>query len=313
MRIIVPGASGFIGKNFLLKAPKNWEIIAIYNNSDIRDFVDTNELDNVIIVKCDLTKEKDVEKLFGNVTNNFDICLYLASNTSIPFSVNEPLSDLHINTIGLLNFFKHFRGCKVIYINSGAVYQGLTGLVSPEKYVSPNIPYGISKLASENYVKFYQSSLKYFEDYVIIRFFGAYGPYEPANKIYSKLIKNFCLDDKDTFSIYGNGRNYIDAMFIDDAIDAILKVIKSDKSNVTTDLCYGKPLTINELVKHVAYIFGKENITLLHEGKSEEYITFYASSERTEQLFNFKPTIILEVGIKKLEGFLRGDSRGIEK
>ena len=310
MRVIIPGASGFIGKNFILKAPRNWEIIAIYNKSSLRNFVEAHRLDNVITVKCDLTNEKEVEKLSKQVGDNFDACLYLAANTLIPVSVKEPLSDLFSNTAGLINFFEHFHGGKVIYNNSGTVYQGLTGMVSPESYVSPKIPYGISKLASENYIKFYQSRRKSFEEYVIIRFFGAYGSYEPSHKIYTKLVKNFCFENKNTFTMYGNGKNYIDAMYIDDAIDALLKIIKSDKGNVTADLCYGEPLTINELVKNVAYVFGNENITIQHEGESEEYITFYASPQRMEQLFDFKPRIKLKDGMKMLAKHLEREKDG---
>jgi UDP-glucose 4-epimerase len=304
MKIIVPGASGFIGKNFILKAPKDWGIIAIYNNRNLQDFVDEHNLSNVIAVKCDLANEKEVERLSKQVGKGFDICLYLAANTVIPLSVKDPVFDLHANTISLLNFLKFFRGKRIIFLSSGAVYDGLSGLVNPNIPVSPKIPYAISKLASENYIKFYVAKKKNFKNYIILRFFGAYGSYEPPRKIYTKLIRAFYFENKNEFTVYGDGRNRIDAMYIDDTIDGILKVIRSDSQNLTVDFCSGNPLSISELVFATADIFDKVNPTIRYEGTSEEYIKFYVSNKMMEKLFAFKPVTTLEEGLKKFANWL---------
>ena len=308
MRIIVLGASGFIGKNFILKAPKDWGIVAIHNKTNLQDFVEEHRLDNVITVKCDLTNEKEVEKLSKQIGNNFDACLYLAANTSIPLSVKDPIFDFHANTITLLNILNFFRGEKIIFLSSGAVYDGLSGLVNPNMPVSPNIPYAISKLASENYIKFYVAKKGTFKNYIILRFFGAYGPYEPARKIYTKLVNAFYFDNKNEFTVYGDGTNLIDAMYIDDTIDGILKVIKSDNQNITVDFCSGTPLTIDEMVYASADIFSKKDVTVRHEGITPEYITFYASPLKMHQLFGFKPTISLNEGLWKLAKYLGGEN-----
>lgn len=308
MKIIVPGASGFIGKNFILKAPKDWEIIAIYNNSNLQDFVEEHRLDNVITVKCDLTNENEVEKLSKKVGNEFDVCMYLAANTSVPLSVKDPIFDLHANIITLLNFLRFFEGEKLIFLSSGAVYDGLSGLVNPNMPVFPKIPYAISKLASENYIKFYVMKKKRFKNYIILRFFGAYGPYEPARKIYTKLVRAFYFENKNKYTIYGDGKNLIDAMYVDDMIDGVLKVIRSDNQNLTVDFCSENPLTIDELVYAVAEAFDKKNPIIRHDGITDEYIEFYASNKLMEKIFGFKPTRSLNKGLQKLAKHLEGGS-----
>ena len=308
MKIIVPGASGFIGKNFILKAPKDWEIIAIYNNSNLQDFVEEHRLDNVITVKCDLTNEEEVEKLSKKVGNEFDVCIYLAANTSISLSVKDPIFDLHANTITVLNILRFFEGEKIIFLSSGAVYDGLSGLVNPNMPVFPKIPYAISKLASENYIKFYTIKKKIFKNYIILRFFGAYGPYEPNRKIYTKFVRAFYFENKNEFTIYGNGKNLIDAMYVDDMINGLLKVIWSDNQNLTVDFCSENPLTIDKLVYAIAETFGKENPIIRHEGITEEYIKFYASNKLMEKVFGFKPATSLNKGLQKLAKHLEGDS-----
>ena len=55
----------------------------------------------------------------------------------------------------------------------------------------------------------------------MVRFFGAYGPYEASHKIYTRLVRAFALESRNTYTIYGDGANLIDAMYVDDAIDAV--------------------------------------------------------------------------------------------
>lgn len=305
MKIIVPGASGHIGKNFLLRAPKNWSIIAIYNRNSLENFVKENGLENVKPVKCDLSNEKDVNKLSALIGNEFDVCLYLAANTLIPSSVTNPIFDLQANTLTVLNFLNYFRGDRIIFLSSGAVYDGLSGYVNPEILVSPKIPYSISKLASENYVQHYVKKKNTFKAYIILRFFGAYGPYENSRKIYSKLINAFYFENRNEFKVYGDGNNLIDAMYIDDTIDGILKTITSSNKNVIVDFCSGSPLTINELVYTTARTFGKEKPIIKHEGITEEYIDFYVSPDRMDKLFGFKPVIPLEDGLLKFTHWMK--------
>ncbi len=308
MRIIVTGASGFIGKNLLLKTPSSWEIMAVYNKSEgFADFIDRNKLSNTTPVKCDLTKDIEVKQLFEKSGNDFDVCIYLAANTVVPFSVKNPVSDLQVNTIALLNFLKYYKDGRVIFLSSGAVYDGLSGFVEPGIAISPKIPYAISKLASENYIKFYATRKRAFQ-YVILRFFGAYGLYEPPRKIYSKLVSTFCLEGKDEFTVYGDGNNLIDAMYIDDAIECVLRVLQGDQWNLTLDLCHGQALTINKLVQRVGIIFGKTDVRINHRNTVDEYIQFRACPEQLEKLFGFRPRVNLEEGLEKLAEHLRRTS-----
>lgn len=297
MNILVVGASGFIGRNLLLNIPKEWNVFGTYNTSTtFEQFLEENNLSNVTPRKCDLTNIDETRTAIASL-EDFDICVYLAANTNVRAMVEKPIIDVETNITTLLNFLQCFKGEKLIYFSSGAVYMGLSGEVSPSMMINPTIPYSISKYTCEQYIQFYQKSKKTFRDYVILRFFGAYGPYEPDRKISSKLIETIS-DKKREFTLFGDGRNYIDFMYIDDAIEGLKAVINSDKTNLTVDFSSGNPLTINELVKRVVAIFGGD-INIKHEGVSPEYITFYASPSMMHQLFGFKPMISLEDGFKK--------------
>jgi nucleoside-diphosphate-sugar epimerase len=303
MNVLIIGASGFIGKNLLLKLPKSWNIYGTFNTSEnFYQFLELNNLQNVIPIKCNLLRPNEIKNSISTI-KDLDVCIYLAANTNVREMVEEPTIDANTNIVSLLNFLQFFRARKLIYFSSGAVYMGLNGKVTPSMKINPTIPYSISKYTCEQYIKFYKIKKKFFNDYVILRFFGAYGPFEPNRKISTKLIETI-NGKKNDFTIYGDGKNYIDFMYIDDAIKGIMSVIYSDKANLIADFCSGAPLTLNELVKKVSEIF-KKKIKIIHVGDSPEYITFYASPLRMKQLFGFYPQISLEKGFKKFDKWIK--------
>jgi UDP-glucose 4-epimerase len=306
LRTIVTGASGFIGKNFLLHAPDDFQIVALYNKDvNFPKFLKDNGLEQVIAVKCDLTNPDEVKRVSEEVGRSFDTCLYLAGNSDPSKSVEDPIYDLKNNVLALLNFLNNFNITKFIYFSSGAVYDGHKGLVNPSVKLSPTLPYAITKLSSENYIKFFHKKMKNIESYLILRFFGAYGPYEPERKIFTKLVKKFLFERENKFVVRGDGNNYIDAMFVKDAVEGILKMMESDAKDLTIDFCSGRPLRINSLVKKVARIFGIENLEIVHEGETKEYNLFYASPKAQERIFGIKVKTSLEDGLRELANHLR--------
>ena len=304
MRILVVGGSGFIGKNFLLKSNPYWEYFATYCNSiDFPSFLESNNLRHVTPIHVNLTNLADAKKIVRETGTNFDVCLYAMGNSDIGKSTKDPIVDIHFNVIPLLNLLKTIYVKKFIFISSGSVYEGYKGLVNPSLPVNPTIPYSVSKLTSERYIAHFQRNTDHIDNYLCLRFFGAYGPMEPTRKIYSNLIKTFVVDKKHKYILNGDGKNYIDAMYIDDAIEGILKMINSDKGNKILDYCVGQPLTINELVYSAAKALDTQ-IILDHASSTPEYTTFYASPFEVEALFGFTPQISLEDGLQRFAKYL---------
>ncbi|MEK7142969.1 MAG: NAD-dependent epimerase/dehydratase family protein [Patescibacteria group bacterium] len=301
MKILLTGGLGFIGKNFLLHRPKDWQVVSLDMIED-RNF--QKIIKNAQFFGIDLTDDVKVKRLAQKMPS-FDVCLHLAANSDPAASVPEPLWDLRSTTETLINICQNFKIKKLIYLSSGAVYDGWQGLVSPSVKLAPKLPYAISHLANEYYVQFFAKIIR-IQEYVIIRFFGAYGPNEPPRKIYTNLVKAFRIEGKEEFVIRGDGKNFIDAMFVEDAIEAIVKVIESSKTNLTVDLCSGDRIKISDLVKQAGQIFGQK-VKIVHQSSVPEYIEFYASPDEFERLFDFRAKISLKEGLTKLAGWIRSD------
>ncbi len=142
------------------------------------------------------------------------------------------------------------------------------------------MPYAISKLACERYVQFYSTRRNTLEKYLIVRFFGAYGPYEAPHKIYTRLIQTIAIEGKSRYTIYGDGRNLIDAMYVEDAIDAIRRILTGDHWNDMINLAGGNPTTIATLIEETGRALGLSHVEIVREGVAHEAIDFGAPPVR---------------------------------
>lgn len=304
MRIAITGAGGFIGKNLLLDLAGDHQILALDRVPGLDDFIRERRLENVISAVVDLNDRPTLERLAGEQGGEWGAVIYLAGNGDPAWSVSHPEKDLTDTVLGLLNFCRHFRAEKFIYFSSGAVYDGISGPVSPRTLLDPRLPYAIGKLANEQYVKFFRK-IGRIGSYVILRFFGAYGPFEPPRKIYTRLVQAFALEKNPEFTIRGDGKNLIDAMYVGDGVRAVRAVLESRVGDRVVDFCLGKPDTIEELVREAARIFGIEP-RIRKEGKVPEYIDFRPSPREMEELFNFTPRVPLSEGLPLLARHLSG-------
>jgi len=207
----------------------------------------------------------------------------------------------------VVNVLERIAMDRMIYMSSGAVYDGLRGPVSPATPVNPLLPYAISKLASERYVAFFAERRRLLASYANVRFFGAYGPYEAPRKITTRWLRAI-MDGQREFTIRGNGKNLIDFMYVDDAADALWRIVADASFSGTLDLAAGAPITIDEAVAAMARASGVE-ITLRHEGDVPEYIEFRSADPTMRDRFGFAPSTPFDEGIRRLHAFFRQPAR----
>ena len=301
MRMLVTGASGFIGHNVLLRAPRDWEIVAVaHRTPGLESFVAEQKLSHVRVVRCDLT-DADAVRALERQSGQVDSVLYLAANGDPAASASRPRWDLESNTLAPVTFLEHWPVDHLVYLSSGAVYDGLVGEVSPSTPVAPRLPYAISKLATERYIRFFCERRHALGSYVNVRFFGAYGPYEPARKITTRWLLALAAGQRE-FVLRGDGGNLIDFMHVDDAVDGLLQLVQARGTRTTLDFASHAPMTVNAVVEAMARTFGVE-ATIRHEGETEEYIQFRTSDRTMRDRFGFAPAIGFEDGLRKLAAF----------
>jgi len=303
VKLLLTGASGFIGHNLLLRAPREWEIVAVYHRTPgLEAFVTSQRLTNVRPVRCDLVNEAEVKLLARAIGGRPDAMLYLAANGDPAASAGRPRWDLESNTVALVTCLEHCPADHVVYLSSGAVYDGLLGPVSPATAVAPRLPYAISKLASEQYLRFFVEQRGSVGSYVNVRFFGAYGPYEAARKITTRWLTAMAAGQRE-FVVRGDGENLIDFMYVDDAVDGFLALVNARGTRATLDFASGSPVSVNHVVRTMARMLGVD-VTIRNEGTVAEYIEFRSVDTTMRDRFDIKPARSFEDGLRELQGFL---------
>ena len=300
MRLVVTGASGFIGRNLLLNAPRDWQIAALYHHTPLEEFVARHGLAHVTPFKCDLLSADDVTGMLRAV-GRVDAVMYLAANGDPAASAERPRWDLDSNTTALVNFLEHCAAEHMVYMSSGAVYDGLAGEVTPDSPVSPRLPYAISKLASEQYLRFFAERRRSIGSYINVRFFGAYGPYEAARKITTRWLRDLNAGQRE-FVVRGDGKNLIDFMYVDDAVAGLLTLLQAHGTSRTVDFASGAPLTVDEVVHAMASALGVR-VSIRHEGVVPEYIEFRSADRTMRDRFGVTPAISFAEGFRRLNDF----------
>jgi nucleoside-diphosphate-sugar epimerase len=117
-------------------------------------------------------------------------------------------------------------------------------------------------------------------------------------------VRTFYINKEKEFTVHGDGKNLIDAIYVSDAVEALTKAVSTDTTNPTLDLCHGSPMSLDELVLCAARTFGVQHVKINHVGDVAEYIRFRALPERARRILNAYPKVSLEDGLTRFACFL---------
>ena len=232
MRVLIAGGDGFIGSNLARGLLKRGDIVHILdNNVTSHPTLNHEHLTRTHGDVCDL----------DNLVSDFgvpDVIVHLASVAIPKFYMKEPDFVIQPNVIGTHKVCKLAErfGSRVIFASTSEVY-GSTIDHSPigaslaedsgsvSSLLSPRTPYSVSKKMGEEIVR---SFTRNGNSGCSVRFFNVVGPnMDNAVLGYGRVIPNFIdstLQQK-PLTIFGNGEQTRSFLWIDDAVDALLKLI----------------------------------------------------------------------------------------
>ena len=299
--ILLAGASGFIGRVLFKGLAEDYDLLGIYNKdlSFVKFAEDTKSNRNLESLQCDLSKKNEINKQ-KKLLSEYPVCIFLAANTFTDLSVKSPTMDIEKNILTLTHLLETYNCKRFINISSGAVYEGNIGSVTPFSRIEPTLPYAVSKYAAEGYVKNFALRRDTIDEFFNVRFFGAFGEFEPERKLYRRVIKASLDEKTNDFRIFGNGKNYIDAMVTDDAVAAIRSLLKTEKKDLTLDLSQREPKKIHEMCSEVFKILKRTDIkiTLTDETVPESNL-FYSTDNTMSEIIGWEKKYTFEEGIKR--------------
>lgn len=285
MKVAILGSEGFVGKNLVEDLGSKYDIIP----SDMHQSGISKNY-----VKSDVRNIDELKMLLKGC----DVVVDLVANNLVA-SVDQVVENAKINIIGLLNVLEAARhnGVKKIIFPSASSMIGFTNKNPvPENHPAlPKTPYGVTKLASEHYLRIYKEL--YGIDSVIFRFFNIYGPHQLNGVIPSIILK---MKKNEPITIFGKGDQIRDYVFINDVSPFFDKAISSNVAdNLILNMGTGKGSSVVDVVNQISANMGIKPIIEFKPERPGEISNFVADTALLEKTFGSKPNTSLHEGIRK--------------
>lgn len=227
MRVLVTGGAGFIGSQVAAAHLERGDEVLVL------DSMVHGRAENVPggaeLVRMDIRDEGAAELVREG---GFDLVSHHAAQMDVRVSVNDPRFDASVNVDGLLNLLEAARAGGVgrfVYVSSGGVVYGEPD-VQPTPETMPKLPespYGVSKLAGEQYLYYYHRV--HGLDYAALRYSNVYGPrQDPHGEAGVVAIFSTRISRGEPLVIYGDGEQTRDYVFVEDVVAANLAVADAE-------------------------------------------------------------------------------------
>ena len=290
MKILVTGAAGFIGSNFVFhmrKAHPEYDIIALDSLTyagNLETLAPVMEEDHFTFVRCDITDREGVRKVFEE--HHPDVVVNFAAESHVDRSIEDPGVFLRTNILGtqvLMDACREFGIRRFHQVGTDEVYGDLP-LDRPDLFFTEDLPLQASSPYSASKASADLLTMAYHRTYglpvTISRCSNNYGPYQFPEKLIPLMIAN-ALADK-PLPVYGTGENVRDWLHVEDHCRAIDMILENGKVGEVYNIGGHNERSNLDVVKTI----------LKQLGKPESLITFVGDRKGHDLRYAIDPSKI---------------------
>lgn len=296
MKILVTGGAGFIASQIADAFIEEGHQVVILD--DLSTGYEKNINPKAKFVKTNIC-DKSLDKLFES--EKFDVVNHHAAQMDVRRSVKDPEFDATTNILGTINLLQNcvkYKVKKFMFASTGgAVYGEQDYFPADEKHSQqPKSPYGISKLAVEKYLYFYNSEYKL--NYTILRYANIYGPRQnPFGEAGVVAIFSTKLLKGEQPIINGHGKQTRDYVFVGDVVKANLLGLNDEASDVY-NIGTGFETDVNQLFHYINDITKANKEEKHGPTAAGEQLRSVITSDKLFNKFGWRPSTKLEDGLK---------------
>jgi CDP-paratose 2-epimerase len=341
LKVLITGGAGFIGCNAAARFIRQGHQVTVLDNLS-RPGTPNNlkwlaEQGRFKFVKADIRDAKKTAAAIKAV-KGLGAVLHYAGQVAVTTSVRDPREDFDINALGTFNVLEGVRAAQpkgagkkiaVLYSSTNKVYGGMEDIkvvlkhgryqyrdfpkgIPEDRLLDFHSPYGCSKGAADQYVRDYGRIYNF--PTVVFRQSCIYG-YRQFGVEDQGWVAWFTIAaelDK-AITLYGNGRQVRDVLFVDDLIDAYQMALKNLKR------CAGKAYNIGggagnqmsllELLDYLRALTGKPIKTGFGPWRPGDQPVFVCDIRKAERDFGWKPKTSVKAGVTKLHGWVAANRK----
>ena len=285
-KILITGATGFIGTHLIPQLIKNHKVVGISKNKikSSKNFISSN---------VDITNKN------LKIKNKYTDIIHMAAHSDVTYCNLNPTKCYELNVKSTQKMLEIARknDSNFIFLSSSHVYGNpIKQPIVEDSVCNPSTHYASSKKMSEILCETYAKT--YGLDIQVARLFSVYGPKSPKSNLIFNIINQIINNSK---IILGNTYPKRDFIFISDVIMGLTKILNSKKKGFQVyNLGSGKSVSVENIVKNCLTISNKKLKTISSKEKrrKNEKIKIQANISKMKKEFDWKTEISLKKGLE---------------
>jgi len=293
--VLITGGAGFIGRNLIRLLSSHGYDISVLDDFSTGSREALEPFD-VKVIEGDVRSEADAAK----AVRDCGMVVHLAAHTNVINSIEDPVHDARLNVMGTLNMLDALRkkggNTRFVLASSGAPIGDQPPPAREDIAPRPLSPHGASKLAGEGYCSAFHGS--YGIKTAALRFSNCYGPGSMhKTSVVAKFIREL-IDGKD-LTIYGDGSQTRDFIFVDDICNAVRLAIESpDPGGRVFQIATGEEVSVGTLAQKIIAISGRDAKVNYEGFRKGEIIRNYSDISLAREVLGYEPEYKLDHGLK---------------
>jgi len=288
MRVVVTGGAGVIGSSLVDALVARGDDVTVVDNLATGKRENLNEAARFL--------EQDIRELEAL---DAAIVFHLAAQADVNTSVQRPAYDAEVNVLGTVRVLEAARraGAKVVFSSTGgAIYGDVERPAAEETPRLPVSPYGIAKLAGEEYLGGWNRI--HGTHHVVLRFANVYGPRQDSG-LEGGVVAIFLerMATGEPTAIFGDGGQTRDFVYVGDVVDALLAAAAREGGvfNVGT----GEETSVNRLHELCRRVSGVEEQPRYGEARLGDARRSVLDVSLAARELGWRPQVSLEDGLRR--------------
>lgn len=307
---LVTGGAGFIGSHIAARLIRDGHKVRVVDNLLTGDQANIDYLSELNgdfeFFKVSITDIEALKPAFDGV----DYVLHQAALPSVPRSLDNPLATHEHCATGTLNVLLVARDAgikRLVYASTAAAYGNTDHeIVSEDLPIQPLSPYGVAKIAAEQYCQVFTQS--YGLETVSLRYFNVFGPRQDVHSHYAAVIPLFAiamLRNKKPV-IYGDGEQSRDFTYVDNVVHGnLLACHAPDAAGKVMNMATGHRTSLNELIQHLNTLLGTDIQPTYEVERPGDIKHSQADIRRAIELLDYSPVVDFATGLEQTLKYYR--------
>jgi len=305
LRLLVTGAAGFIGSNFVrmissgaLQGISNVIVLDKLTYAGVEENLSSVEnLSQYQFVQGDICDPKQVSELISKV----DGVVNFAAESHVDRSISGATDFVQTNIVGvqvMLDAIKDSgRDLRFLQVSTDEVYGSIEkGSWTEEWPLLPNSPYAASKASGELLARSFNRT--HGMNVVITRCSNNYGTHHFPEKLIPLFITNLLEGKK--VPVYGTGKNVRDWLHVDDHCRGIYKVLMNGRSGEVYNIGGGRELTNLEITGLILHAMGADESSIQYdEDRKGHDLRYRFDCSKINQELGYEPQVKFEDGLRE--------------